>query len=52
MWFPSYGLSKIEEERKWGVNEVFHLDPPFFSLPSCKEKMNEISIEKKVQNYP
>ena len=41
-----------EDERKWGVDEVFHLCPPFFSLPYWKEKMNEISIEKKVQNYP
>ena len=42
----------IRRGKKMGVGEIFHLYPPFISLPHWKEKMKEISIERKVQNYP
>ena len=39
------------EERKLGVNEVFHLNPPFYFFQIEKKRGKKIALGKKVQNY-
>jgi len=39
------------EERKLGVNEVFHLNPPFYSFEIEKKRGKKMALEKSTKLY-